>query len=41
MADLNGQAAPAFRLVDSEGVNRQLSDYEGHWLLLVFLRHLG
>ena len=36
-----GQAAIPFALVDAEGRLHQLDDYRGHWLLLVFHRHLG
>ena len=36
-----GGAAVPFELADTEGMTHRLSDYEGHWLLLVFHRHLG
>ena len=30
-----------FELKDTSGAVHQLQDYAGHWLLLVFHRHLG
>jgi peroxiredoxin len=36
-----GQTAIPFELLDAEGRSHRLSDYRGHWLLLVFHRHLG
>lgn len=33
--------AVSFALPDSRGQTHTLSDYHGHWLLLVFHRHLG
>lgn len=36
-----GDPAAAFALPDTTGQLRQLEDYRGHWLLLVFHRHLG
>jgi peroxiredoxin len=33
--------AVPFALTDSRGHTHTLTDYEGHWLLLVFHRHLG
>ncbi|MFM9912863.1 MAG: peroxiredoxin [Methylophilaceae bacterium] len=31
-----GAAAPAFRLANQHGKTEQLSDYQGHWLVLYF-----
>lgn len=36
-----GHSALPFTLPDTEGNMHGLEDYAGHWLLLVFLRHLG
>lgn len=36
-----GHAAAPFTLPDVEGRAHRLEDYKGHWLLLVFHRHLG
>jgi peroxiredoxin len=36
-----GRPAIPFALLDAEGRTHRLSDYRGHWLLLVFHRHLG
>jgi peroxiredoxin len=36
-----GRPAIPFELPDAEGRTYRLSDYRGHWLLLVFHRHLG
>ncbi len=41
MNSLLGQAAPPFELKDTIGNIHRLSDDAGHWLLLVFHRHLG
>ena len=41
MPDLTGQPAVLFTLHDSSGEPHRLEDYRGHWLLLVFHRHLG
>jgi peroxiredoxin len=41
MRDLTGKPATPFALQDSQGNTRRLEDYLGHWLLLVFHRHLG
>lgn len=41
MSKLIGKPALPFQLKDSCGREHQLSDYRGHWLLLVFHRHLG
>ena len=41
MPDLTGKTAIPFALPDSTGQIRRLEDYRGHWLLLVFHRHLG
>lgn len=37
---LTGRTAPDFDLPDARGGNVRLSDFSGHWLLLVFHRHL-
>ena len=34
-----GSEAPGFAGICTDGVSRSLSDYQGRWLLLVFLRH--
>ena len=39
-AFVGGPAVP-FALPDAEGRLHRLEDYRGHWLLLVFHRHLG
>ena len=36
-----GGPAAAFALPDTTGRVHRLEDYKGHWLLLVFHRHLG
>jgi peroxiredoxin len=36
-----GRPAIPFELLDAEGRTHRLGDYRGHWLLLVFHRHLG
>ncbi len=36
-----GRGAIPFELPDAEGRIHRLADYHGHWLLLVFHRHLG
>jgi hypothetical protein len=36
-----GEAAAPFALTDTAGRLHRLDDYGGHWLLLVFHRHLG
>ena len=41
MESKRGQPAVEFRLPDITGHHRRLADYSGHWLLLVFRRHLG
>jgi len=41
MQNMTGKAALDFNLIDSEGITHKLSDYHGHWLLMVFHRHLG
>ena len=41
MSDLTGKKAIPFTLRDSAGETHRLADYRGHWLLLVFHRHLG
>jgi peroxiredoxin len=41
MPDLTGKSAVPFTLLDSRGELHRLDDYRGHWLLLVFHRHLG
>lgn len=38
---LVGKPAIDFRLADFQGRTHSLADYRGHWLLLVFHRHLG
>ena len=38
---LTGKQAVPFRLIDSEGKQYSLEDYNESWLLLVFHRHLG
>lgn len=39
--DLTGKPALPFALADSRGNIHHLADHAGHWLLLVFHRHLG
>jgi peroxiredoxin len=41
MKTLTEKPAVPFSLIDSEGKQQQLEDYQGRWLLLVFHRHLG
>lgn len=41
MRDRTGGPAVDFALHDVAGREHRLSDYAGHWLLLVFHRHLG
>ncbi len=41
MQDRTGKPAVPFTLQDAQGEPHQLEDYRGHWLLLVFHRHLG
>ena len=41
MSKLTGRPAIPFALPDSTGQVRCLEEYRGHWLLLVFHRHLG
>jgi peroxiredoxin len=41
MSNLTDKAAIPFTLNDSAGHPHRLEDYRGHWLLLVFHRHLG
>jgi peroxiredoxin len=36
-----GKPAIPFALPDIHGRTHRLQDYEGHWLLLVFHRHLA
>lgn len=36
-----GSAAVDFALPDAEGQTHTLAQYEGHWLLMVFHRHLA
>ncbi|HID22728.1 MAG TPA: redoxin domain-containing protein [Planctomycetaceae bacterium] len=36
-----GTHAPEIALPDLSGREHRLADYAGHWLLLVFHRHLG
>lgn len=38
---LISQPAIPFELPDSEGNVQKLDDFAGHWLLLVFHRHLS
>jgi hypothetical protein len=38
---LVGKPAVEFALADTNGAIRQLSDFAGKWLLLVFHRHLA
>lgn len=41
MPNLTGRPALPFTLPDSQGRTHCLDDYRGHWLLLMFHRHLG
>lgn len=41
MPNLTDHPAIPFVLPDSSGREHRLEDYRGHWLLLVFHRHLG
>jgi len=41
MNDKVNQPAVKFELRDANQVVHRLQDYSGHWLLLVFHRHLG
>jgi peroxiredoxin len=41
MTDRTNKTAPAFTLSDADGATHTLEDYNDHWLLLVFHRHLG
>ncbi len=41
METKRGQPAVGFRLPEFTGRWHQLADYSGHWLLLVFHRHLA
>lgn len=41
MAHVIGTAAADFALPDTAGELHRLEQYAGHWLLLVFHRHLG
>ena len=41
MHNSTGKPAVEFSLKDASGVEHRLQDYAGHWLLLVFHRHLG
>lgn len=41
MNNREGTAAIAFELADTNGKLHRLADYGGHWLLLMFHRHLG
>jgi peroxiredoxin len=36
-----GKPAIPFALPDIQGQTQRLQDFEGHWLLLVFHRHLA
>jgi len=36
-----GKSAVPFELSDANGRLHRLADFRGHWLLLVFHRHLG
>ncbi len=36
-----GSPAVAFALEDTAGTVRRLDQFRGHWLLMVFHRHLG
>ncbi len=41
MTGMVGSKAVRFELKDADGVVHRLDQYAGHWLLLVFHRHLG
>ncbi len=41
MIDLKGKPAIPFKRLDSNGHTILLDSYKGHWLLMVFHRHLG
>ena len=41
MRNRTGKPAVPFTLNDAQGHPHRLEDYRGHWLLLVFHRHLG
>ncbi|MBP85710.1 MAG: hypothetical protein CMJ64_03180 [Planctomycetaceae bacterium] len=41
MSSKVGKQAIDFELTDADGLVHRLQDYAGHWLLLVFHRHLG
>jgi peroxiredoxin len=41
MTNQVGDPAIEFELNDSTGKTHRLVDYRGHWVLLVFHRHLG
>jgi peroxiredoxin len=36
-----GQEAPSFTVLSAEGASVSLADYQGRWVVLVFLRWLG
>ncbi|CAG1008329.1 hypothetical protein MYXO_03714 [Myxococcaceae bacterium] len=40
MASLVGSKAPDFELAEPSGAVHRLADFAGHYLLLVFHRHL-
>ena len=37
----SGSPSPPFALPDAAGEMHTLEEFRGHWLLLVFHRHLG
>jgi peroxiredoxin len=41
MSSCVGKPGVEFELKDANGAVHRLQDYAGHWLLLVFHRHLG
>lgn len=41
MTHRDGTVAVPFELTDTSGRVHRLDQYAGHWLLLVFHRHLG
>ena len=41
MLNLEGQTAIDFELNDLDGKRYRQEDFRGHWLLLVFHRHLA
>ncbi len=41
MKSMVGHAAAPFSLDSIQGDHYSLADFSGHWLLLVFHRHLG